>query len=247
MFPGALWRGDILMGSGTPNHVNDPVVSGVWRPRDRDHYFEDDPAGNIAAIGQYHGELSDVAELRDLYRTGVVPTEVMLTTSYHISPSTIIAPGGLAGIEDTVIAPVAAMRDSGALVATDFTQLVHTWQTAFGARGFLYDAQGVTGVGPLDPAAGSSVRLGNCSPNPFPSEAIIRYSVSRPTRVRVAVFDVLGRVRALLANEERSPGAYAIRWDARGLESGAYFCRLQAVESAGRGGAALNRKLVIQR
>ena len=38
-YPGALWRGDILMGSGTPNHVNDPVVSGVWKPRDRDHYF----------------------------------------------------------------------------------------------------------------------------------------------------------------------------------------------------------------
>ena len=22
-----LWRGDILMGSGTPNHVNDPIIS----------------------------------------------------------------------------------------------------------------------------------------------------------------------------------------------------------------------------
>ena len=36
-YPWAVWRGDILMGSGTPNHVNDPVVSGAWRPQDRDH------------------------------------------------------------------------------------------------------------------------------------------------------------------------------------------------------------------
>ena len=41
-YPSAVWRGDILMGSGTPNHVNDPIVSGVWRPRDRSRYFEDD-------------------------------------------------------------------------------------------------------------------------------------------------------------------------------------------------------------
>ncbi len=34
-YPWAWWRGDILMGSATPNHVNDPIVSGVWRPKDR--------------------------------------------------------------------------------------------------------------------------------------------------------------------------------------------------------------------
>ena len=39
---------DILIGSGTPNHVNDPVVSGVWRPKNWNAYFEDDPGGNIA-------------------------------------------------------------------------------------------------------------------------------------------------------------------------------------------------------
>ena len=52
-YPWALWRGDILMGSGTPLHVNDPVVSGVWRPRDRYNYFVHDSTANIAAIGQY--------------------------------------------------------------------------------------------------------------------------------------------------------------------------------------------------
>lgn len=34
-YPEFTWRGDILMGSGTPNHVNDPYVTGVWRPKDR--------------------------------------------------------------------------------------------------------------------------------------------------------------------------------------------------------------------
>ena len=244
MYPGALWRGDILMGSGTPNHVDDPVVSGVWRPRDRDHYFEDDPSANIVAIGQYKGALSDIAELRDLYRTGAVPANVMLTTSFHVKPSSIISPGGISAIEDTVITPIVAMRDSGAVVATDFTQLVQAWQTSFSSRGFLYGAQNVAGVGSIvDPGLG----LGPCAPNPFTSETTISYSVSRASRIRVGVFDVLGRQRAVLVDETKTAGNYSIRWRARGLERGTYFCRVQEAGTGGPVGAEVSRKVVISR
>jgi hypothetical protein len=59
------------MGSGTPFHVNDPVVSGVWRPRDRYNYFIHDST-NIAAIGQYKGTIGDIPELFNLYQVGVI-------------------------------------------------------------------------------------------------------------------------------------------------------------------------------
>jgi len=75
-YPWARWRGDILMGSGTPNHVNDPLISGVWRPRDRHNYFVDDSTGNIAGVGQYKGDVAGVAELINLYASGVVPPTV---------------------------------------------------------------------------------------------------------------------------------------------------------------------------
>jgi hypothetical protein len=196
------------------------------------------------AIGQYKGTLSDVSELRDLYRTGVVPMDVMLTTSFHIKPSTIIGPGGITAIEDTIIMPIVAMRDSGALVVTDFTQLVQAWQTTFGSRGFLYDAGNVAGVASgLDPGLG----FGACWPNPVTSETVISYSVSRAIRVRVTVFDVVGRQRALLVDEMRTPGSYSIRWKVRELESGTYFCRVQEVITGKRVGAGVSRKIVVAR
>ena len=71
-YPWAAWRGEILMGSGTPNHVNDPVVSGVWRPKDRDNYFIDDPAGNIVCVGHFKNDVAGVSELVNLYMSGVV-------------------------------------------------------------------------------------------------------------------------------------------------------------------------------
>src|SRR6185369_17491864 len=86
-YPAALWRGDILMGSGTPNHVNDPIVSGVWRPKNRNEYFTDDPQGNIACIGAYKGDVATISELVTLYSSHVAPATCLLTASIHINPS----------------------------------------------------------------------------------------------------------------------------------------------------------------
>jgi hypothetical protein len=140
-YPAAVWRGDILMGSGTPNHVNDPVVSGIWRPRDRDHYWEDDPNGNIACVGAWRGDIAGISELADLYGTGQVDATCMLTASYHLIPAEITAPGGLATIERDVLRPLASLRDSGRIVLTDFTALVSAWKGQFGALACIHRIQ----------------------------------------------------------------------------------------------------------
>lgn len=140
-YPEALWRGDILMGSGTPNHVHDPLVSGVWRPRDRDHYWEDDPGGNIVCVGAWRGDIAGISELSALYRSGQVDAGSMLTSSYHISPSAITAPNGLAAVENEVLRPLASLRASGEVELTDFSRLVDAWRTEFSGRAFLYRLQ----------------------------------------------------------------------------------------------------------
>jgi len=137
-YPEATWRGDLLIGAGTPNHVNDPLVSGVWRPQDREHYFVDDPAGNIVSVGAWHDDVAGVEELVQAYADGTVASDVMLTASWNITPTSITAANGLDQIESTVLAPIAALRDQGTVVVTDFRTLVTTWQTEHGARAVLY-------------------------------------------------------------------------------------------------------------
>ena len=136
-YPQATWRGDILMGSGTPNHTSDPIVSGVWRPKDRHNYFVDDPAGNIACTGAFKGDIAGISELVDLYRTGQIKPGCLLTATYHIRPADITA--SVPAIESTVLRPLAALRDSGQIVLTDFTALVATWRQQYGAQACLYD------------------------------------------------------------------------------------------------------------
>ena len=76
-------------------------------------------------------------------------------------------------------------------------------------------------------------------PNPFnPSTAIhftlpasaLRTSASGHASLftTLKVYDLLGQEVATLVNEVKQPGTYTVTWDAIGLSSGVYFCRLQA-------------------
>lgn len=227
-YPWALWRGDILMGSGTPMHVDDPVVSGVWRPRDRDHYFDHDPSANITAVGQYKGTIEGIAELAGLYDAGVVSPEHLLTSSFHIRPATIQRADGMQAIQDSVIAPLQALQASGAARATDFSALVASWEGEFGGRGFLFDGEAATTVETGDPPTADRVRLEACFPTPASGQAGVRFRVEGTNWVRLSVCDVRGRMVATLADGVRESGSHALTWDASALASGVYFYRLES-------------------
>ena len=132
------WRGDILMGAGTPNHTNDPVVSGVWRPQDKDHYFDDDPAGNIVSIGAYTKDIPGLTKLSGLYRSGAVAPTFMLTSSIHLTPGNVKTAASRAALEASTLAPLRVLRTSGVVEITDFTRLVSVWQRRFGGRAFVH-------------------------------------------------------------------------------------------------------------
>jgi Secretion system C-terminal sorting domain len=65
-------------------------------------------------------------------------------------------------------------------------------------------------------------------PNPFnPSSAIV-FQIPITGHVTLKIYDILGNEVATLVNEQKSPGAYRVNFDASGLADGTYFYRLQA-------------------
>ena len=65
-------------------------------------------------------------------------------------------------------------------------------------------------------------------PNPFNPETGIRYQVSGVSRVRLVVYDVLGRQVAVLVDGIQTSGEHEVRFDGGNLSSGVYFYRLTA-------------------
>jgi glucuronoarabinoxylan endo-1,4-beta-xylanase len=78
-------------------------------------------------------------------------------------------------------------------------------------------------------------------PNPFNPSTIIRYELPKSSTVRLSVYDMLGREVSMLVNERKDAGVHEATFDASGLSSGVYLCRLQA------GDFVQTRKLLLVR
>jgi len=93
----------------------------------------------------------------------------------------------------------------------------------------IYIDTTVTGVAGPPSAPGEFVLYQNY-PNPFNGQTLISFQTAAPGRVRLSVFDVLGREVRVLVDEARTQGAYTERFDGSGLSTGQYFIRLIAGE-----------------
>ena len=81
----------------------------------------------------------------------------------------------------------------------------------------------------VSPAARAAVFSGIiCHPNPFNFSTTLSFSLARTTRVRVELFDVLGRSVCLLTDAVLPAGEHDVAVNGTSLPSGLYFARLQS-------------------
>jgi hypothetical protein len=78
----------------------------------------------------------------------------------------------------------------------------------------------------------SEFQLRNNYPNPFNPSTTIQYSLPTAVYVRLAVYDMLGREVAVLADGRQSAGQHEVCFNARGLAGGTYFYRLETAQSS---------------
>jgi hypothetical protein len=65
-------------------------------------------------------------------------------------------------------------------------------------------------------------------PNPFNITTQIEFTLPTTQRVSLRLYDALGREVAVLMNEIQTAGKHGMMFDASGLTSGVYLCRLEA-------------------
>lgn len=64
-------------------------------------------------------------------------------------------------------------------------------------------------------------------PNPFTETTEIRYTLSKRTRVDLAVFDIMGAEVRVLVAERQEEGTHAVTFDGRDLPGGVYFYKMR--------------------
>jgi hypothetical protein len=120
-----------------------------------------------------------------------------------------------------------------------------------GTWGPLYpiqDPAAATGV--AEPAPGATPManaLLQNRPNPFNPETVIPYTLAKPGRVVIRVFDISGRLVRTLVDRRETEGTHSVRWDGSGdgggrMASGVYFYKIQYPD-----GSVSAKKLTILR
>jgi hypothetical protein len=78
----------------------------------------------------------------------------------------------------------------------------------------------------VSPAVPEGFALSQNYPNPFNPSTTISFDIPSGGHVTLKVYDLLGRDVATLVDRQMSPGSYEATFDAAGLPSGMYICRI---------------------
>ena len=146
------------------------------------------------------------------------------------SGSLIWAPLGLQ------IATAAGQRNLNSAVADDQGGCIFAWEDFRGGNKCDIYGYRVTSIGTGVEWAGAPsapVRLYPARPNPFNPHTVLSYRIDQPGTVRLALYDVQGRLVRELVRGDRPAGTHDVTWDgtnSRGTPcaSGVYFALLQS-------------------
>jgi hypothetical protein len=82
-------------------------------------------------------------------------------------------------------------------------------------------------------------------PNPFTAGTVFRFTVPEKSRVKLSLYDLLGRRITDIVHQSCNAGQYTAYLDGRALSSGTYFCRMTAYNAAGAAVFTTVRKIVL--
>jgi photosystem II stability/assembly factor-like uncharacterized protein len=99
------------------------------------------------------------------------------------------------------------------------------WFAADGGRiGFFSGASGIAATGDIT----NRFSLFQNYPNPFNPSTTIDFSIPYSGQAELKVFNTLGQEVTTLVSSSLQAGEHRITWNAAGIPSGVYFCRLRA-------------------
>ena len=90
----------------------------------------------------------------------------------------------------------------------------------------LPDLPPIVSVSKEDKSSPNDFVLFQNYPNPFNPTTTINFAIPNGGKVKLKIYDVLGRVVSTLVDEHLSAGQYSYQFNARNLASGVYFYRL---------------------
>lgn len=122
-----------------------------------------------------------------------------------------------------LLAPVCAIYKEG---NTLYSAFAYAGQ---GPSSVYYNSENlIIGIEPIGNGVPDKFDLSQNYPNPFNPSTKINFSLPKSGNVEMRVYDLLGKEVAVLVNEFKSAGTYAVDFNAANLSSGIYFYSIKS-------------------
>jgi hypothetical protein len=236
MYPSYFWQPDILWGSGTRNHLNDPYPLGAWKPKSMAEYYVHDTTKHLVVLG--HGCDNHITDTSNItYNTSTVRNIVNAITSGSLPDTGIYPAYSIFGVGDLTttriikitqfIDSVASMVSSGRVQWKSITEIYNIWNTTYGKKPYWVMCDNIpVAVQQISGSVPVNYLLEQNYPNPFNPVTNIRFQIPERAYAELKVFDITGRLVETILSTELSAGIYQADWDASKYSTGVYFYSL---------------------
>ncbi|MHB8779612.1 MAG: hypothetical protein ACYC6R_17915 [Anaerolineales bacterium] len=129
------WQAQWLWGDATANHVNDTAAAGVWRPKDANHFYENDDAAPIPCIGKYTKDIEGIYDLIMRAEAGETEPNRMLTAAIFIGQ------GNVSEMSQQIASELDKLKGyetEGKLVFASLSNVTDIWLKEYDGRGYLF-------------------------------------------------------------------------------------------------------------
>ncbi len=170
--------------------------------------------------GELHGQTFDKTLLYGFYQAKMIFVEPMITRAFLLThPDTIFSIKQPDAYQRTAFYP-----ESYVVRFNDQNSLYEIFITDFTLR------TGVTSAGnSSDIPLNESFTLHQNYPNPFNPSTVIRFGILTESHVKIEIYNLLGELVGILADDVRPAGNHSISWTPdNGLSSGMYIYKMEA-------------------
>lgn len=137
---GYTWQAELLWGGGSPNHVSDYNVSGMWRPASNEQYLTSADTAPLPNIGGYTGTWDGVADLLAKQAAGELEAGHMYTATVMVDQDEMLDD---ATITDTVnqIQQYQAEVENGQLQWINLADAISIWMDQYNSEPTIYQIE----------------------------------------------------------------------------------------------------------
>ncbi len=137
-YPEARWKANILWGESSLHHVDDPIVSGVWKPKNPYNFFEHDEKGKLVTIGGYKRNLQGVKELVSKYLNGQIDKGKIYTATVFVGHSSMVREESRKRFEISIINELKELEREGLICITTLEKIAETWREKYMEKPNIY-------------------------------------------------------------------------------------------------------------